>query len=141
MRFGQDTLHVFAGLCAVDTPEHVELMMQALQRHGQVCTRMGAYKPRTSPYSFQGHGKSCLPYVFELAGKYGIKVIAMEITHESHVDEIRDALRRDRQPDRRHAADRHAQHAELRAAEDRRAAAASSRCCSSAASASPWTSR
>jgi 3-deoxy-7-phosphoheptulonate synthase len=92
VRFGQDTLHVFAGLCAVDTPEHVEMMMKALRDHGQVCTRMGAYKPRTSPYAFQGHGKACLPYVFDLAGKYGIKVIAMEITHESHVDEIREAL-------------------------------------------------
>ncbi len=93
LRFGQDTLHVFAGLCAVDTQEHVELMMKALRDLGQVCTRMGAYKPRTSPYSFQGHGKNCLPYVFELAGKYGIKVIAMEVTHESHIDEINDALR------------------------------------------------
>lgn len=92
VRFGQDTLNIFAGLCAVDTPQHVELMMKALCDNGQVCTRMGAYKPRTNPYSFQGHGKSCLPYVFELAGKYGIKVIAMEVTHESHVDEIRDAL-------------------------------------------------
>jgi len=93
VRFGQDTLHVFAGLCAVDSPESVESMMKALAAHGQVCTRMGAYKPRTSPYAFQGFGAQCLPYVFELAGKYGIKVIAMEITHESHVDEIRDALR------------------------------------------------
>ena len=93
LRFGQDTLHVFAGLCAVDTAEHVELMMRALRDHGQVCTRMGAYKPRTSPYSFQGHGKECLPYVFDLAGQYGIKVIAMEITHESHIDEIQEALR------------------------------------------------
>src|SRR5437899_10028826 len=93
LRFGQDTLHVFAGLCAVDTKEHVDLMMRALRDHGQVCTRMGAYKPRTSPYSFQGHGKDCLPYVFELAGKYGIKVIAMEVTHESHIDEIQEALR------------------------------------------------
>jgi 3-deoxy-7-phosphoheptulonate synthase len=92
VRFGQDTLHVFAGLCAVDTREHVEQMMKALQAHGQVCTRMGAYKPRTSPYSFQGHGRACLPYVFELAGKYGIRVIAMEVTHESHLDEIRTAL-------------------------------------------------
>jgi 3-deoxy-7-phosphoheptulonate synthase len=92
VRFGQDTLNVFAGLCAVDIPEHVELTMKALRAHGQVCTRMGAYKPRTSPYSFQGHGKACLPYVFELAGKYGIKVIAMEVTHESHVEEIREAL-------------------------------------------------
>ncbi|MEK7845221.1 MAG: 3-deoxy-7-phosphoheptulonate synthase, partial [Pseudomonadota bacterium] len=92
VRFGQDTLNVFAWLCAVDTIEHVEMMMKALRDHGQVCTRMGAYKPRTSPYSFQGHGKTCLPYVFDLAGKYGIKVIAMEITHESHLEEIRNAL-------------------------------------------------
>jgi len=92
VRFGQDTLNVFAGLCAVNTPEDVELMLKALQENGQVCTRMGAYKPRTNPYAFQGHGKSCLPYVFELAGKYGIKVIAMEVTHESHVEEIREAL-------------------------------------------------
>jgi 3-deoxy-7-phosphoheptulonate synthase len=93
LRFGQDTLHVFAGLCAVDNREHVEIMMRALKDNGQQCTRMGAYKPRTSPYAFQGHGKACLPYVFELAGKYGIKVIAMEVTHESHVEEIRQALR------------------------------------------------
>jgi len=92
VRFGQDTLNVFAGLCAVDSPESVEAMMKALKAHGQVCTRMGAYKPRTSPYAFQGFGAKCLPYVFELAGKYGIRVIAMEITHESHVDEIRAAL-------------------------------------------------
>ncbi|HMB93228.1 MAG TPA: hypothetical protein VKP65_20420 [Rhodothermales bacterium] len=92
VRFGQDTLHVFAGLCAVSTREHVEAMMKALHEQGQVCTRMGAYKPRTSPYSFQGHGKDCLPFVFELAGKYGIKIIAMEVTHESHVEEIDEAL-------------------------------------------------
>jgi 3-deoxy-7-phosphoheptulonate synthase len=92
IRFGQDTLNVFAGLCAVDNPQHVEEMLKALKDHGQQCTRMGAYKPRTNPYSFQGHGKSCLPWVFELAGKYGIKVIAMEVTHENHVREICDAL-------------------------------------------------
>lgn len=98
VRFGQDNLNIFAGLCAVDTPEHVEMMMKALHENGLVCTRMGAYKPRTSPYSFQGHGRKCLPYVFELAGKYGIKVIAMEVTHESHVMEIREALYRTGNP-------------------------------------------
>src|SRR6266436_2223869 len=39
LRFGQDTLHVFAGLCAVDTREHVEQMVRTLRDHGQVCTR------------------------------------------------------------------------------------------------------
>ena len=98
VRFGQDSLNVFAGLCAVDNAEHVEIMLRALRDNGQVCTRMGAYKPRTSPYAFQGHGKNCLPYVFELAGKYGIKVIAMEITHESHLNEIRETLLRTGNP-------------------------------------------
>lgn len=98
VRFSQENLNVFAGLCAVDSPQSVEAMMKALQENGQVCTRMGAYKPRTSPYSFQGHGKNCLPFVFELAGKYGIKVIAMEITHESHLDEIREALEKTGNP-------------------------------------------
>ena len=98
LSFSQDNLHIFAGLCAVDSRKSVEEMMKALSADGQVCTRMGAYKPRTSPYSFQGHGKVCLPYVFELAGKYGIKVIAMEITHESHLDEVREALEQTGQP-------------------------------------------
>lgn len=98
VHFGQDNLNVFAGLCAVDTPEHVEQMMRTLKAHGQVCTRMGAYKPRTNPYAFQGHGKACLPWVFELAGKYGIKVIAMEITHDSQLDEIRQALEQTGRP-------------------------------------------
>lgn len=96
--FNQDNLHIFAGLCAVDTPDHVEIMMQGLQDQGQVCTRMGAYKPRTNPYSFQGHGHTCLPWVFELAGKHGIKVIAMEVTHESQIDEIRENLESTGQP-------------------------------------------
>lgn len=92
VRFDQDTLHVFAGLCAVDSREHTEQTMQALAEAGLVTTRMGAYKPRTSPYDFQGHGRECLPYVFELAGAYGIRVIAMEITHEQQIGEIRAAL-------------------------------------------------
>ncbi len=92
VRFSQDTFHIFAGLCAVDSRENVETMFRALKAVGIVTTRAGAYKPRTSPYDFQGHGKVCLPYLFELAGKYGMKVIAMEITHETQLDEIRDAL-------------------------------------------------
>jgi len=93
VRFSQDTFHVFPGVCAVDTPENLEEMFRALRSEGIETTRAGAYKPRTSPYDFQGHGKACLPWTFELAGKYGLKVIAMEIVHEGQVQEIRDALR------------------------------------------------
>jgi 3-deoxy-7-phosphoheptulonate synthase len=91
--FHQDCFHVVAGLNAVDTREYVDQTFRVLAAHGQVCARMGAYKPRTSPYSFQGYGKQCLPYVFELAGKHGIRVISMEVTRDEHVDEIRAALR------------------------------------------------
>ncbi|MGE3320482.1 MAG: hypothetical protein AB7I18_14425 [Candidatus Berkiella sp.] len=90
--FSQANLHIFAGLCAVDTQESVALTFKALKERNLMCARMGAYKPRTSPYSFQGLGQDCLPYVFELAGKYGIKVIAMEVTHEKQIEEINQAL-------------------------------------------------
>jgi 3-deoxy-7-phosphoheptulonate synthase len=92
VRISQDTFHLFPGLCAVDSRHNTETMFAALKECGIVTTRAGAYKPRTSPYDFQGHGAECLPYVFELAGKYGIRIIAMEITHESHIEEILKAL-------------------------------------------------
>jgi 3-deoxy-7-phosphoheptulonate synthase len=92
VHLSQETFHVIPGLCAVDTRENVEEMFAALERCGVVLTRAGAYKPRTSPYDFQGQGAACLPFVFELAGKYGIRIISMEVTHESHIEEIRSAL-------------------------------------------------
>ena len=94
VRIDDRAVQVFAGLCAVDTPAHVDAMMAALAREGVVTTRMGAYKPRSSPYDFQGLGKECLPWVFELAGKHGIRLIAMEATDASHLDEIWEALDR-----------------------------------------------
>ena len=94
LEFSQSTFHIFAGLCAVDTPENTEAMFKALQAAGLETTRAGAYKPRTSPYDFQGHGAECLSYVFDLAGKYGIRAIAMEVTRPRHVDEILEALHR-----------------------------------------------
>jgi 3-deoxy-7-phosphoheptulonate synthase len=83
---------VFPGLCAVDTRANVEAMFKALAQHGIQTSRAGAYKPRTSPYDFQGHGATCLPYLFELAGKHGIRIVSMEVTRESHVEEIQKAL-------------------------------------------------
>lgn len=94
VKFDTSRVHVFAGLCAVDNRDNVEAMMAALQKNGVQTTRMGVYKPRTSPYDFQGLGADCLPWVFDLAGKYDIKVIAMEVTDARHIDEIRTALER-----------------------------------------------
>src|SRR4030065_1047090 len=69
VEFSQDNLNVFAGLCSVDNPTHVEMMLKALRDNNQVCTRMGAYKPRTNPYSFQGHGRQWLATAVEKPGQ------------------------------------------------------------------------
>jgi 3-deoxy-7-phosphoheptulonate synthase len=92
VQFSQDSFHLFPGLCAVDSSENVDAMFAALAQHEIVTSRAGAYKPRTSPYDFQGRGAACLPSLFEVAGKHGIRIIAMEVTHESHLAEIQEAL-------------------------------------------------
>ncbi len=98
LTFSQSSLHIVAGLNAVDSPANVAKTFKILQQHGLVCARMGAFKPRTSPYSFQGLGEKCLPYVFELAALHSIKVLAMEITHEKQLDAIFELLARENNP-------------------------------------------
>ncbi len=98
LHFDQDSFHIIAGLCAVDTPEYVEAIFSCLKGLGIETARMGAYKPRTSPYDFQGHGRDCLCWLFELAGKYGIRLIAMEVLKESHIEEIYEELERAGRP-------------------------------------------
>ncbi|AEH44479.1 DAHP synthetase I/KDSA [Thermodesulfatator indicus DSM 15286] len=92
LHFDQDSFHVFMGLCAADTKENVEAIFKAMNEAGVRTARMGAYKPRTSPYDFQGHGRECLPWLFELAGKYNIAIIAMEVLSPHHIDEIWEEL-------------------------------------------------
>ena len=98
---------------------------------------MGAYKPRTTPYDFQGLGRECLPWVFELAGKHGIRIIAMEVTDARHIDEIHAALESAGSPTgvMLQIGTRNAQNFELlkQVGQQQRV----SRCCSSAA----WASR
>jgi len=92
VRFDESEVVLCAGLCAVDTLEHVDATMRAVAAMGLRTTRMGAYKPRTSPYDFQGLGKDCLPWVFEAAGRHGIRVVSMEVCDIRHMEEIRAAL-------------------------------------------------
>jgi 3-deoxy-7-phosphoheptulonate synthase len=92
VRFDESKVHIFAGLCAVDSRENVAKTMAALKSNGITTARMGAYKPRTSPYDFQGLGGECLPWTFELAGTYGIKIVAMEVTNARHLEEVQKAL-------------------------------------------------
>ncbi len=92
IQFNQETFHIIPGLCAVDTYENTEAIFKALKENNINCARMGAYKPRTSPYDFQGHGKECLPWLFDLAGKNDIKIIVMEVLAPHHIEEIKEAL-------------------------------------------------
>lgn len=90
--FSEGNFHIFLGQCSADTPEYMQQTFAAVRNAGIDLSRVGAYKPRTSPYDFQGHGKECLPWVFELSGKYGIKILSMECCEERHVEEIHSAL-------------------------------------------------
>ncbi len=96
--FSQTSFTIFAGLNAVDNPINVEHTFKVLQQHGLTCARMGVFKPRTSPYSFQGLGVECLSYVFALAATYDIKLIAMEITHEQQLDHVSNILAQQNNP-------------------------------------------
>jgi 3-deoxy-7-phosphoheptulonate synthase len=92
VRLDQESFEVFLGQCSADTPEYLEQTFKAVRATGVRCSRIGAYKPRTSPYDFQGHGKSCLPWVFDLAGKHGIAMLSMEVCEASHIDDLHAAL-------------------------------------------------
>lgn len=92
LSFSQNTFHPFLGLCAVDTVDHVDTVFGGLAAAGIHTARMGAYKPRTSPHTFQGLGAACLPSVFERAGHHGIQMVAMEVMSAQHILEIEHAL-------------------------------------------------
>lgn len=98
VRFAQGTFNLFLGQCSADTPEYLTRTFTAVTECGVFLSRLGAYKPRTSPYDFQGHGRACLPWVFELAGKFGIKIMAMEVCEERHLDELIEELERAGKP-------------------------------------------
>lgn len=91
--FGGGAFQLFAGLCVVDTKESVKKTFRALEQAGVSTARAGVWKPRTSPYDFQGLGKECLPWLFELAGQHGIRVLAIEVLSEAHIEELCAALR------------------------------------------------
>ena len=64
---GGNYFAVIAGPCAVESPRQMLLTAQAVKRAGARCLRGGAYKPRTSPYSFQGLGLEGLEILHDVA--------------------------------------------------------------------------
>ena len=66
---------VIAGPCAVESPEQILRLARAVARAGATALRGGVFKPRTSPYSFQGHGLDALGWLKEAGDAVGLPIV------------------------------------------------------------------
>ncbi len=73
--FGGETLAVCAGPCAVESAEQLEAAAHAVAAAGANVLRGGAFKPRTSPYTFQGLGERGLELLRASADRHGLAVV------------------------------------------------------------------
>lgn len=76
VEIGGKELAIIAGPCSIESEEQIEKTAEALHKCGVKLLRGGAYKPRTSPYSFQGLGEEGLKIIRRIANKYGMLVIS-----------------------------------------------------------------
>jgi 3-deoxy-7-phosphoheptulonate synthase len=67
---------VAAGPCSVETPEQINAVAASVARSGAKILRGGAFKPRSSPYSFQGMGEKALKLLRDAADKHGLLVVS-----------------------------------------------------------------
>jgi len=80
---GGSELAIIAGPCAIESHEQAFAIAERVHRAGAQFFRGGAYKPRTSPYSFQGLGEGGLQIMAEIRDQFGMKIITEAIDHES----------------------------------------------------------
>jgi 3-deoxy-7-phosphoheptulonate synthase len=80
---GGSGLAIVAGPCAIESREQAFAVAERVCRAGAQFFRGGAYKPRTSPYSFQGLGEEALQIMSDIRQQYGMKIITEAIDHES----------------------------------------------------------
>jgi 3-deoxy-7-phosphoheptulonate synthase len=76
VKVGGPEVIVMAGPCSVETREQVGIVGRAVSASGARILRGGAFKPRTSPYSFQGHGEEALVWMREVGDETGIAVVS-----------------------------------------------------------------
>jgi 3-deoxy-7-phosphoheptulonate synthase len=82
---GGDELALIAGPCAVESPQQVFSAAEAVSKSGARFFRGGAFKPRTSPYAFQGMGEEGLKILAEVREQFGLNIIT-EAMDERGVD-------------------------------------------------------
>src|SRR3977135_1424316 len=80
---GGPGLAVVAGPCAIESREQAFAVAERVHRAGAQFFRGGAYKPRTSPYSFQGLGEEALKIMAGVRDKFGLKIVTEAIDNES----------------------------------------------------------
>lgn len=81
----EDKFSIFAGPCAVESYEQIEITAKKLIQHNVKILRAGAYKPRTSPHDFQGLGKEGLRILDAIRKKYNL-LVASEIVDIQHMN-------------------------------------------------------
>jgi len=84
---GGEEVNVVAGPCSIESEEQIFTIAEFLSNQGVKFIRGGAYKPRTSPYRFQGLGHEGLKLIKKAADAYGLLVVT-EIIDSSLIDEI-----------------------------------------------------
>ncbi len=82
---GGEELAIIAGPCAVETVEQVFAAAEAVAKSGAKFFRGGAFKPRTSPYAFQGKGEDGLKILSDVRDQYGLNIVT-EAMDERGVD-------------------------------------------------------
>jgi len=83
VRIGGRELVVMAGPCAVETRERARETAMAVAAAGARVFRGGAFKPRTSPYSFQGLAEDGLKILADIRAEFGLKIVTEAIDPES----------------------------------------------------------
>ncbi len=85
---------LIAGPCSVESPEGIRRIAARLAGRGVRFLRGGAYKPRTSPHSFQGHGSRALRWIRDAADAHGMLVVteAIGVEELAPVAEVADLL-------------------------------------------------
>ena len=87
VRIGGDEVIVMAGPCSAESEEQVEATAAAVRKAGAKVLRGGAFKPRSSPYSFQGLGEEGLRMLRSAADRHGLKLVT-EIMESSQIEMI-----------------------------------------------------
>src|SRR5260370_19866652 len=76
VKIGGDEIVVAAGPCSVESPEQINADAEAVSKTGARILRAGAFKPRTSPYAFQGLGEKGLQLIREAADKFKLFAVS-----------------------------------------------------------------